>query len=128
MSDRQQRRAEARALKKAERAASHQPSYTEKDGERYMRIKIEPTLKGFRVRQVGTDNFLRGGTGHVVYFPTPEAAQVALEALKEAGEKQRRKDNGEIETVEQPELPPQGSNHIEWCDGDSNCTCPKEDE
>lgn len=100
---RQQRRAEARALKKAERKEGQQASYTEKDGERYMRIKIEHTLKGFRIRQVGTDNFLRSPlSGKVSYFPSVEAAQMALEALKKAGEKQRRKDRGEPD--DEPEV------------------------
>lgn len=102
MSDRQQRRALERALKKAERKEGRQASYVEKDGERYMRIKIESTLKGFRVRQVGTDNFLRSPNGRITYFPSPEAAQVALEALKKAGEKQRRKDRGEPD--DEPEV------------------------
>lgn len=101
VSVRQQRRALERAL--AKKASQQKPEpYVEKEGERYMRIKIEHTLKGFRVRQVGTDNFLRSPNGRITYFPSAEGAQVALEALKKAGEKQRRKDRGEPD--DEPEV------------------------
>lgn len=88
---RQQRRA---AEREAAKQKGQPPSFVEHDGERFMRLQIEKVgVKGYRIRQCSTQNFLRGPRGTILYFTSEDSAKQALETLRKRGEDSREIDN-----------------------------------